>query len=342
MPMSSAPRAASAPPAELPRVLVLTTGGTIVAAGYPGEREIAADELLRSVPGLADAGGVARVTAEAPCAVGSSDFTPELLLRLAGRVREAFAADPGLAGVVLTQGTDAIEETAFFFDLVLAEERPLVVTGAMRLPTDPAADGPRNLRNAVRLAACPAARGLGVLVTMNDEIHAAREVRKVHAIAVDAFASPAGGPIGCIDDGEIYLARQPLCRVTIDTAAVEPRVELVVAAVGSDGRQVRDAVAAGVQGLVVELFGRGHAPSPLRAALVEARERGVVVALTSRTGGGRVEVSAEERRLGFVSGEDLDGLKARMVLVAVLGRTRDPAVLQAYFDRLAGKVACNR
>jgi len=321
--------------AELPRVLVLSTGGTIAAAGYAGHRELRSADLLAAVPELA---AIADITTEDPATLGSSDFTPGLLWQLARHLDEAFAQDPGLAGIVVTQGTDAIEETAFFFDLVLATERPVVVTGAMRLPGDGGADGPRNLTNAVRLAASPAVRGWGVLVTLNDEIHAAREVRKAHAIAVDAFTSPAGGPLGYLDQGRIHLVSRPLRRVVIATAAIEPRVALVVAVVGSDGREVRDAVAAGARGLVVELFGRGNSPDALKAEIAAARRQGVVVVLTSRTGRGRVLVSPALREQGIVSGEDLDGLKARMVLVAALGQTQDLVVLQSYFDRLSGRV----
>ncbi|MEA2692928.1 MAG: L-asparaginase [Acidobacteriota bacterium] len=322
-------------PAELPRVLVLSTGGTIAAAGYAGHRELRSVDLLSAVPGL---GEIAAISTADPVTLGSSDFTPELLWRLARDLDETLAADPGLAGVVVTQGTDSIEETAFFFDLVLATERPVVVTGAMRLPADGGADGPRNLANAVRLAASPATRGLGVLVTLNDEIHAAREVRKDHAIAVDAFTSPAGGPLGYLDSGRIHLVSRPLRRVVIGTTAIEPRVDLVVAVVGSDGRQVKEAVAAGARGLVVELFGRGNSPDPLKEEIAAARRQGVTVVLTSRTGRGRVLVSPAWAELGVVSGEDVDGLKARMVLVVALGKTADPAVLQSYFDRLSGKV----
>jgi L-asparaginase len=176
------------------------------------------------------------------------------------------------------------------------------------------------------------------LVTLHDEIHAAREVRKSHSIAVDAFTSPASGPVGYLDSGQIHLVSRPLRRVMIETHAVEPKVDLVIAVVGSDGRQVRDAVAAGARGLVVELFGRGNSPDALRDEIVAARRLGVVVVLTSRTGNGRVLVPPALRELGVISGEDLDGRKARMVLVAALGGTRDHAVLQSYFDRLSGRV----
>jgi L-asparaginase len=322
-----------------PRVLVLATGGTIAAVGYAGERDLRSGDLLAAIPDAAEIAGIAEISTEDLLALGSSDFTPETLARIAARVRRAFGEDPGLAGVVVTQGTDSIEESAFFLDLVLGEERPVVVTGAMRLPGAPGSDGPRNLANAVRLAASPALRGFGVVVTLADEIHAAREVRKAHAIALDAFVSPAG-PLGYLDQGGIFLVHRPLRRVVVAGAGsgVEPRVELVVAAVGDDGRQVRAAVEAGARGLVVELFGRGNSPDPLREAILEARRQGVVVVVTSRTGRGRVVVSPALEAAGVLSGEDLDGLKARMVLVAGLGAAAGPDELQGYFHRLSGRV----
>ena len=274
---------------SLPRVLVVATGGTIAAAGYAGQKQLTSeDRPSRSVPQLRE---VAQISAEDPVTVGSSQFTPQMLLDLVRHVRKTLAADPGLAGIVVTQGTDSLEETALFFDLLLATDRPVVFTAAMRLPTEIGSDGPRNLLNAVRIAASPAARGLGVLVTLNDEIHAAREVRKTHSSAVDAFQSTGSGPIGYVDEGEIYLMRKPLRRVTIDTDAIEPRVNLVVATVGSDGHQIKAALDAGARGIVLELFGRGNIPGPMVAEIREALKNHVTLVFTTRAaGGGRVLV----------------------------------------------------
>jgi len=327
-----APAAASRP---LPRVLVIATGGTIAAAGYAGERERKSGELIEAIPGVQ---GMAAVASEDPITIGSSQITPEILMFLVKHVKKRLADDPGLAGIVVTQGTDSLEETAFFFDLLVAADRPVVFTAAMRLPTEVSPDGPRNLRNAIRLAASPAARGLGVLVTMNDEIHAAREVRKASSSAVNAFESPAGGPIGYLDGDGVFLLRKPLRRITLDSATIEPKVDLVISTVGSDGRQVRESVAAGAKAIVVELFGRGNAPQAMFQEMAAAAGKGVVIVVTSRTGSGRAVLGDEVRKLGILSGEDLDGLKARTLLIVALGKTRDPAVLQGYFEKLAGKV----
>src|SRR4029077_15899583 len=172
-----------------------------------------------------------------------------------------------------------------------------------------------------------------------DEIHAAREVRKTHSSAVDAFQSTGSGPIGYVDEGEISLMRKPLRRVTIDTDAIEPRVDLVVATVGSDGHQIKAALDAGARGIVLELFGRGNIPGPMVAEIREALKNHVTLVFTTRAaGGGRVLVGPVFRQAGVISGQDLDGLKARMVLIAALGKTQDSAVIQGYFDRLGGKL----
>jgi L-asparaginase len=316
---------------DLPRVRLLATGGTIAGGG---SGRLSAADLARAVPEL---GKVAALTLEDFVNIGSSRMTPEIQLRLARRVNEVLSSDPSLAGVVITHGTDSLEETAFLLDLVVSSERPVVFAAAQRPPREPDSDGPRNLLNAVRVAAAPAARGAGVLVTLNGEIHAAREVRKTHAVALDAFQSPGGGPVGYVDGPHVVLHRRPLRRLALSVESVEPRVDLLTLVAGGDGRLVNAAVDSGAQGLVLEVFGRGNVPPLVLDAVKRAREKQVVVVYTSRTRGGRVEVDGESRRLGVIGGEDLDGLKARMLLVAALGRTRDPALLQSYFERLGGR-----
>jgi L-asparaginase len=330
----TAPPAPSTTASKLPRVLVIATGGTIAAAGYSGQKQLTSEDLLKAVPQL---GEVARISTEDPITVGSSQITPQMLLDLVRHVRKLLAADPELAGIVVTQGTDSLEETALFFDLLLATDRPVVFTAAMRLPTEIGSDGPRNLLNAVRIAASQTARGMGVLVTLNDEIHAAREVRKTHSSAVDAFQSTGSGPLGYVDEGLVFLSHKPLRRVTIDTDAIEPRVDLIVVTLGSDGHQVKAALDSGAKGIVLELFGRGNIPAPMVPELREALKHQVTLVFTTRaSAGGRVLVAPVFQKAGVVSGQDLDGLKARMVLMAALGKTQDSAVIQSYFDRLGG------
>ena len=298
----------------LPQVHLIGTGGTI-SGGAAGPLNAA--DLRAALPGLAE---VASVTTEDYLRVGSSRMTPELQHGLAARVAEVFAERPALAGIVITHGTDSLEETAFLLDLLLPAGRPVVFAAAQRPPRFEDTDGPRNLLDAIRLAASPRARDLGVLVVLNSQIHAAREVEKTHSIALHAFASPDTGPAGMVDDGELWLFSTPRRRVHLPAAAVEPRVELVRLTAGGGAGPVRAAVEQGVRGLVIETFGRGNVPPPAMEAIEAAMAAGVLVVFTTRTGGGRVVLPERLLQLGVVSGEDLDGLKARMLLVAAPGR----------------------
>jgi L-asparaginase len=311
----------------LPKVRMIATGGTIA-----GGSALSGTDLIKLVPGIST---VADVSVEEFSRVGSSRMTSELQYRLALRVNELLAAADPPAGIVITHGTDTLEETAFLLDLFVISDRPVVFAAAQRVPTEPDTDGPRNLLNAVRIAASPGARGMGVLVTLNGEIHAAADVRKTHTIALETFKSPGSGPIGYVDDTNVVLTHKPMRRLTLKTAGVEDRVELLTLTAGATGRLI-DAAAGWAPGIVIEVFGRGNAPPAIMGAVERARAKGVIVVFTSRTRGGRVELDYEAKGLGVISGQDLDGLKARMLLIAALPLTHDPALLQSYFDRLGG------
>jgi L-asparaginase len=315
--------------AGLPRVHLLTTGGTI-GSGKTGD--LSADDLATLLPDLSQ---VTALSVEDFINIGSSLMRPDIQFRLARRVKACLADDPALSGVVITHGTDTLEETAFFLDLLVGSDRPVVFAAAQRSPAEPDSDGPRNLANAIRIAASPHARDMGVLVTLNSEIHAAREVRKAHSVALNAFQSPEAGPIGYIDGDQVVFTRKPLRRLTLSPDSIEPRVEVVTLAAGSDGYLLQAAADHGAQAVVLEVFGRGNVPPPVLEAVKKVRDKGVVVIFTSRTRGGRVILYDVGRDLGVICGEDVDGLKARMLLVAAMGETRDPKTLQAYFEALA-------
>ncbi len=320
----------------LPRVHVIATGGTIAGAGYAEVEDRDGSALLAAVPEVFE---VARVTAEDPMTVGSSQLTPAILFDIAQRVNKVLAEDPELAGVVVTQGTDSLEEAAFLLDLLVDDPRPVVYTGAMRQPGQMAAEGGRNLINAVRLAASPAARNLGVLVTMNDEIHAAREICKLDSTSVNAFESTSGGRLGFIDGGSIYLVNAPRRRVSLSAAAIEPKVDLLTVTAGSDGHVLSSMLESSPKGIVIELFGRGNLPGSMIGAIIQAMRQGVRVVFTSRTRSGGLREDARWEQGGVIYAEDLGGLKARVALMVALGAgITDPTELQEIFDKLAGQV----
>ena len=330
--LAAPPASAPAQPPEeaLPEVHLIGTGGTI-SGGAAGPLDAAA--LRAALPGLAE---VASVTTEDFVRIGSSRMHPELQFRLAERIASRFAERPELSGIVVTHGTDSLEETAFLLDLLLPAGRPVVFAAAQRPPRHADSDGPRNLLDAIRVAGSARARGLGVLVVLNGQIHAAREVEKTHAIALHAFASPDTGPLGAVDEGEILLFHTPRRRVHLPATAVEPRVELVRLTAGGGAAAIRAAAEAGARGIVVEVFGRGNAPPAVMEAVEAALGGGASVVFATRTGGGRVVLSPAQRELGVIPGEDLDGLKARMLLAAALGAGRGPDEIAAAFRTLAG------
>ncbi|MGY1617983.1 asparaginase [Geodermatophilus sp. SYSU D00691] len=318
------------------RVSLYSLGGTI--ASVPGggtgvAPRLGAAELLAAVPGLAD---VARVDPVAFRQVPSGELTLDDAVGLAA----ALAADDA-DGVVVVQGTDTLEEIAFALDLLVRGERPMVLTGAMRHPGLPGADGPANVHAAVTVAADPAAAGLGALVVAADEVHAARFVRKAHAQRTGAFTSLTAGPVGWVAEGRCRIAlRPPPLPPVVDPApGPVPPVALVTATAGDDGRLLGATRAAGYAGLVVAGFGGGHVPSSWVPALT-ALAAEVPVVLAGRTGAGEVLRSTygfagSETDLlacGLVPAGFLDGPKARVLLSLVLACGGDPA---AAFARVA-------
>lgn len=308
-------------------------GGTIAmtAAEAGGVTPtLSAQQLVDAVPGLADL-GVDLDTLSFRAKPGAS-LTMQDLVELVAVIRKAFASD--VTGVVISQGTDTIEETAYALDLLYSGPAPVVVTGAMRNPTLAGADGPANLLAAVTVAASPAARGLGSLVVMADEVHAARRVRKTHATSLSTFVSPAGGPLGYVVEGQVRILSRPVGRYTLPDPrhlTDEPRVALYTATLDDDGR-ILSAVAEVADALVIAGFGVGHVPAPWVPVLADAARRMPVV-LTSRTGSGPTLTSTygfpgSERDLisqGLIPAGYLDPYKARILLRLALSAGADRA-----------------
>ncbi|MGE0040762.1 MAG: asparaginase [Vicinamibacterales bacterium] len=322
---------AAAQPAATPRVAILTTGGTI--ASRAGQSMQDGQSLVGAVPGLAE---VADITVEEITRVGSSQITPAHWLTIARRIR-ALLADPGLTGIVVTHGTDTLEDTAFFLELAVDDPRPVVLTGSMRSSTEVSADGPANLLNAVRVAASPAARGMGVLVALNENIASARDVWKTDNRRVDTFRSPELGYLGFVDPDGVVFYRRPVAagdRVAFD---LEGRDDLPVVPVladypGFDAGLMDGALARSPAGVVVAAFAGGRMSAGARAAIERAAAAGVPVVLASHVPGGRI-VGDPRGGLACVLARHLPPNKARILLMLSLTRTRDLAAIQAIFDR---------
>ena len=312
-------------------------GGTI-AMSARGEAGVTpgldARDLLAAVPGMEAVVEVAPVAfRRAP----SVDLSFSDVAELADAVRRAFAE--GAQGAVVTQGTDTLEESAFLLDLLLEPGRPVVVTGAMRNPTLPGADGPANLASALRTAAAPEAAGAGVLVVMNDEIHAARHVRKTHAHRPSAFASPAAGPVGWIVEDRARLALKPT-RVlpVLPWRGETPFVPVLTFGFGSGPREVEMLAAARPEGVVIAAAGAGHVPSSAVAPL-EALAARVPVVFASRTGAGETGRSTygypgsetDLLQRGLIGAGGLDPLKARILLALLLADGADRSRIEATF-----------
>lgn len=317
---------------DLPLVHVLATGGTI--SNIEGDR-LTGEELVASLPGVEE---VARISVEQYLNVASSAITLDDWMEMRRRIDALFREKPEPGGIVITHGTDTMEETAYFLALTLAHCRPVVVTGAMRPASALGADGPANLMSSVRLAAREDAAELGAVVLMNDEVLPAREATKVNTSRTNAFAAPGAGRLGVADPDSLVLEREPRGREcgepAFDLSGVDelPRVEIVYSALGSDGSLIRAAVEEGAQGLVMATTGRGSATPAQREALAEARERGVAVVLSSRTGAGRVPVARGENEPGALLGAgDLTPQKARILLMLALTRTEEPEELRRIF-----------
>lgn len=324
-------------------VVICSLGGTIASVGPVGAGaapKLTAAEILARVHGL---DRVAELVPIDHATVPSSEMGIGTVLEVHAAIEEAVRTHDA-DGVVVLQGTDTLEESAFILDLVHAADTPVVVTGAMRTADAPGADGPANVSAAVATAASPAARGLGVLVVANDEIHAARFVQKTHTSSTATFASPTAGPIGWTSEGRVRIPlrvpRGPV--VEVSRGVPIPPVALLKLGIGQDDRLLSHVVDEGYAGLVIEAFGGGHVPSQL-VPLLESIARQIPVVLASRTVSGEVlrgtyGFPGAERDLlarGLVPAGALDALKVRVLLSLLLaaGSEGDLAgILDSYLD----------
>jgi glutamin-(asparagin-)ase len=327
--------------AALPRVVIVGTGGTIAGVGEASTAAstytsavVGVDTLIAAVPALA---GVADVRGEQLFSIDSVSLTDALLLKLARRV-SALLKGPDVDGVVVTHGTDTMEETAYFLNLTLKSDKPVVVVGSMRPGTALGADGPMNLYNAVVVAASPSSRGKGTLVVMNDEIHTARDVTKTSTMKLETLQSPYG-PLGFVVEGEPRYYRLPARPHTLATEFDIDRIHdlpnvQVVYAHANMSRAAYDALAAaGAQALIHAGMGAGNVPEYIRDALAELRERGVFIVRSTRAGSGAVVRSGAvpDDRYDWIAVDDQNPQKARLLMALALTQTDDTSELQRIF-----------
>jgi L-asparaginase len=324
----------------LKHILIMTTGGTIAMIEDPVTQTVKpvenASDLTAAIPKLAE---VANVDVEPFSNVPSPHLTLEMMAEL-GQAIKTRLARPDVDGLVLTHGTDTLEETAYYLDLILPAGKPVIVTGAMRSSNELGADGPLNLLNSIRTAASQEAQGQGTLVVFNDEIHAARFVTKTHTSNVATFQSPAVGPIGFLDKRSVQVRHIPKPHAHIPVKGLMPNVGLLKMAVGMDDALIRFLLDQGAQGLVIEALGAGNVPPDVVPGIKAAINAGVPVVLVSRCYNGIVQdVYGYEgggkhlRDLGVLFSNGLNGQKARIKLMVALQQTRNVDELKHYFEQ---------
>lgn len=338
--------APTAVPAAAParaRIVILATGGTIAGAqpkeDEPGYRSgsLSVEALVKAAPGLDT---LATITREQIASIGSQDMSDFVWFKLARRANQLLAS-PDVDGIVVTHGTDTLEETGYFLDLVLKSEKLVVLVGSMRPATSLSADGPLNLYNAVAVAADRTARGRGVLVVVNDEVYAARDVQKTNTTAVQTFVSVNRGRLGEAYYGKVRFFNVRTTRHTtksefsLDGLDALPRVDIVYATEGADGTMVRAAVAAGAKGIVLAGVGDGNASKDMIDAFAAAAKTGIVVVRSTRVGSGLVRrnIEVDDDALGFVAALELNPQKARVLLRMALTKTSDIREIQRVFEQ---------
>jgi L-asparaginase len=326
-----------------PRIRVIFTGGTIASMRDPTSGKavptVGGEQLLAAVPGLDDIGDV---TSEQYSNVSGNNLALEDMFQI-GRRATALATNGHYDGVVVAHGTATLAESAFYADLLLGANGSVVFTGAMYSASEPDSDGPRNLLNSVRVAVDPTSRGMGALVCLDGEIHAARDAAKVHASRPGAFTSFEHGTLGVADPDRIVFYRRPLLRRQFAVDRIEPDVDLISVAAGMDDRFVRASIDRGAAGLVIEgLPGTGGVTLPVAEAVRDALATGLPVVVTTRCTGGRVRPvygggpgSKDMADAGCIMAGDLAASKARILMTVALAETRDLAALKAVFEEIA-------
>lgn len=326
---------------SLKNIAIVSTGGTIEM--LPGHRglDIADHHNPLPIDGEVVPCGV-KVEHIRFCSIPSPQITPEIMVKLCLKIEE-MSSSGEYHGIVITHGTDTLEETAFLADIYLKGTIPVVFTAAMRSKAEMGVDGPRNVRGALLTASKHEVHELGVTVVLNDEIHSAGRVTKTYTSNVSSFASPGYGPLGFVDQDRVLLQRKPIWRIQLPECKLKlnPNVGLVRIAAGMGAREIRHSVECGDEALVVEAFGRGNVPPDVSGAVQYAVEKGMIVCITSRcyigrvlgvynyTGGG-----ADLEKKGAILAGDMQGHKLRLLLMASIGIGMDGNSIRNMLERL--------
>lgn len=324
---------------QKPQIVIVFTGGTIASTL---DREwggvvpsLSGGEILSHVP---DVYAMAEIHVHEYGTFPGPHITPDRMLEVAKVIR-GYVERPEIDGVVVTHGTDTLEETAYFLDSSVKTDKPIVVIGAMRNSSEADWDGPRNLRDAIAVAAHPASRGLGTLVCLGGDIHAASEVTKEDTADVSTFSSPNFGPLGRVTNNHVLIHRRPIHRETFDVERIPGAVPLFKSYAGMDGSLIDAACSQGAVGIVIEAFGVGNVTPPVYTALVGAVQRNLPVVLVSRCPVGRVEhvyaydgAGLHLHKAGVMFADYLNGPKARIKLLCALGAGCDADRIRKAFE----------
>jgi L-asparaginase len=322
-------------------IVILATGGTIAGAAASGTQSaytsgaVTIDAMLKAVPGIDK---LANIKGEQISNVGSQDMSFQILLKLAKRINELLPT-PTVDGIVITHGTDTMEESAFFLNLTVKSDKPVVMVGSMRPSTAVSADGPLNLYNAVAVAADPKANGRGVLVVMNDQIHAAHSLTKTSTTSIQTFMSPIRGVVGVCAYGKNDWYNTPTWKHTsqsefdISNVTKLPRVDIVFADEDMEPDLIDVSVNAGAKGIVIAGVGNGNMNKVSVEAAARAVKKGVVVVRSSRVTTGMVDrnVEVNDDELGFIASDELNPQKSRILLSLALLKPESPAQIQQLF-----------
>lgn len=326
---------------QLPRIIILATGGTIAGKGASAERagytagKIPIDELVGAIPAVKN---MANISGEQISSIGSQDMSIDIWKKLAVRANEIFDKNEA-DGIVITHGTDTQEETGYFLDLLISSDKPVVLTGSMRPATAISADGPKNLYDAITVAANPKSKGRGVMISFNEGIFDAREVMKLSTTKVNAFGSPNTGPIGQVYDGKVEFYQTSMREVNEKTPFVVkadtklPRVDIVYMYADAPADMIDMLISKKVDGIVIAGVGNGNFNKAYMEAVKRAVAAGIIVCRASRTPSGRVVLEDEinDEELGTIVSDDLTPQKARILLMLGLTKTKDKKQLQQYF-----------